>query len=119
MINFSEKGDSCLVNSKRAVKSILTRTRLEWNENGDIAGVGARILLSNLKEKKLDFVSMLQRRCMVAVPEPNQQWHYFMQHGIFIWLYRYLDRQVGDAEGCREDNRRPNGNRLYVLGETA
>ncbi len=21
---------------------------------------------------------------MVAVPEPNQQWHYFMQHGIFI-----------------------------------
>ncbi len=27
---------------------------------------------------------------------------YFMQHGIFIWYIEYLDRQFGDAEGCRE-----------------
>ncbi len=38
---------------------------------------------------------------MVAVPEPNQQWHYIMQHGIFICD---IDNWIpsGDAEGCRE-----------------
>ncbi len=51
-----------------------------------------RLSLIKSEGEKVGFcLNVTKDECMVAVPEPNQQWHYFMQHGIFIC---YIDTWI-------------------------